>query len=51
MDTLLQSKTLIDNKNKTKLLTNNYKQGIKISHELISQLNSCDTFYFSIGLY
>lgn len=29
MDTLLQSKTLIDNKNKTKLLTNNYKQGIK----------------------
>lgn len=49
MDTLLQSKTLIDNKNKTKLLTNNYKQGIKISHELISQLNSCDTFYFSIA--
>ena len=35
MDTLLQSKTLIDNKNKTKLLTNNYKQGIKISHELM----------------
>ena len=35
MDTILQSKTLINNTNKTKLLTNNYKQGIKISHELV----------------
>ncbi len=49
MDTLLQSKTFISNTSKTKLLTNNYKQGIKISHELITQLNSCDTFYFSIA--
>lgn len=49
MDTLLQSKTFINNTNKTKLLTNNYKQGIKISHELINQLNTCDTFFFSVA--
>lgn len=49
MDTILQSKTLINNTHQTKLLTNNYKQGIKISHELINQLNTCDTFYFSIA--
>ena len=45
----LQTIANINNTSKTKLLTNNYKQGIKISHELISQLNSCDTFYFSIA--
>lgn len=49
MYTLLQSKTLINNTNKTKLLTNNYKQGIKISHELVNQLNSCDSFCFSVA--
>lgn len=31
------------------LLTNNYKQGIKISYELINQLNTCDTFFFSVA--
>ena len=49
MDTLLQSKILINNTNKTKLLTNNYKQGIKILHELVNQLNSCDSFCFSVA--
>lgn len=37
------------NNNQPKLLLNNYKQGIKISHELITQLNACDTFYFSVA--
>lgn len=37
------------NKNQPKLLLNDYKQGIKISHELITQLNTCDTFYFSVA--
>ena len=45
----LQTIANINNTSKTKLLTNNYKQGIKISHELITLLNSCDTFYFSIA--
>lgn len=37
------------NKNQPKLLLNDYKQGIKVSHELITQLNTCDTFYFSVA--
>ncbi len=50
----LQSNTILYtyntvNNNQPKLLLNNYKQGIKISHELITQLNTCDTFYFSVA--
>lgn len=45
----LLSQNVITNKDNAKLLTNNYKQGIKISHELITQLNTCDTFYFSVA--
>lgn len=37
------------NKNQPRLLLNDYKQGIKVSHELITQLNICDTFYFSVA--
>lgn len=48
MDTLLLSKTT-NNTTKTKLLTNNYQQGIKISHEIINLLNTCDSFCFSVA--
>ena len=34
----LECGVLINNTNKTKLLTNNYKQGIKILHELVNQV-------------
>lgn len=47
----MQSNTnaIFNNMHQTKLLTNNYKQGIKISHELVNQLNSCDSFCFSVA--
>lgn len=45
----LLSQNVITNKDNAKLLTNNYKQGIKVSHELITQLNACETFYFSVA--
>lgn len=35
--------------NSAKLLTNNYQEGIKLSHELICQFNSCSTFYLSVA--
>ena len=31
------------------LLFNDYKQGMKLSHELVQQLNSCDSFELSIA--
>lgn len=45
----LLSQNVITNKDNAKLLTNNYKQGIKVSHELITQLNACEAFYFSVA--
>lgn len=35
--------------NSAKLLTNNYQEGIKLSHELIYQFNSCNAFYLSVA--
>ena len=31
------------------LLFNDYKQGMKLSYEIIQQLNSCDSFQLSIA--
>lgn len=50
MTSTLQSNPKLHTYNpQPKLLLNNYKQGIKVSHELITQLNACETFYFSVA--
>lgn len=50
MTSTLQSNPKLHTYNpQPKLLLNNYKQGIKVSHELITQLNACEAFYFSVA--
>ena len=50
MTSTLQSNPKLHTYNpQPKLLLNNYKQGIKVSHELINQLNACEAFYFSVA--
>lgn len=41
--------SIIDTACQPQLLFNDYQQGRKLSHEIISQLNSCDSFQLSIA--
>ena len=40
----LNALNTVDKTYQPQLLFNDYKQGMKLSHELGQQLNSCDTF-------
>lgn len=45
----LNALNTVDKTYQPQLLFNDYKQGMKLSHELVQQLNSCDSFELSIA--